>query len=255
MSGPDGAEPDVVARILAADPGHAAAIVVAMPWERGRAVLARIGPREVARLLVGARGDRVPDLVATIAPQQLPQVLANLDVMRIAALVPLLPMEAAVRVVQNMTPTAAADLLLALPTHQRLALQQALPPPAAPDGGGGSDYARRVEEAVRRVTGTATWRDPRAGTLMTEVFGRSVQVSVRDAPRAPLVGTELHAIAAATDWRQISGLLVMTNSPLDPGLAAAAREVRGRGYLIEVLQWQDERDEGALKRVLVRLIR
>ncbi len=255
MSGPDGDEPDVVARIVAADPGHAAAIVVAMPWERGRAVLASIDPRDVARMLVGARADRVPDLVATIAPEQLPQVLANLDVMRIAALVPLLPMEGAVRVVQNMSPTAAAELLMALPTHQRLALQQALPPPAEPGSGGGGDYARRVEEAVRRVAGTATWRDPRAGTLVTEVFGRSVQVSVRDAPEAAFTGPDLHAIAAATDWRQISGLLVMTNSPLDPGLAAAAREVRGHGYLVEVLQWQDDRDEGALKRVLVRLIR
>jgi hypothetical protein len=243
---------DVVARILAADAGHAAAIVLAMPGEQTRAALAALGPREVSRLLLGARADRVPDLVGNIAADLLPAVLAQLQVVQVAGLVPLLGMEAAVRVVRSLQPAAAAELLLALPTHQRVALQGALPqpPPAQVSDG---DYPRRVEEAVRRIAGRTSWLDARAGILVTEIFGRPVQVTARDAPDTSLTSTDLHGLVAAADWRNVSGLVVMTNGPLDYGLGAGVREARARGYLVDVVRWQDNRDDGVLKRALVRL--
>ena len=248
MTEPD----DVVARIRAADAGHASAFVLAMPWEQRLAALATLGPREVARLLVGARADRVPDLVASIAPDLLTAVLAQLPAVQVAGLVPLLGMEAAVRVVQSLSPRAAAELLLALPTHQRAALRGALPPPPPPQVSD-RDYHGRVEEAVRRTAGRASWLDARAGTLLTEIFGRQVQVTARDAPQTSLTTTELHSLVATADWRQVGGLVVMTNSELDLGLGAGVREARARGYLVDVVRWQDERDDGVLKRALVRL--
>jgi hypothetical protein len=242
---------NIVARIVAADAGHAAAIVLGLPWEQTRAALGALGPREVARLVVGARADRVPDLVDHIAPGMLPAVLAHLSVAQVGQLVPLLSMELAVRVVQHMAPPAAAELLLALPTHQRLALQEWLPHPAAEGGDG--DYPLRVEQAVRRIAGRVSWLDPRSGTLLTEVFGRRVVVVARDLPSGTLHGSDLHTVVVATDWRHIAGLVVMTNATFDASVGDSLREARQRGYLVEALQWQDDRDDGLLKRVLVRL--
>jgi hypothetical protein len=240
---------DVVSRIVDAEPGHAAAIVLALPPVQGRAVLAALGPREVARLLIGARADRVPDLVDAVAPEHLSPILAHLQVVHVAALVPLLSNHAAVRVVQSMSPAAAAELLLALPAHQRLALQPALPQPSL---AGGDDYARRVDGAVRRVVGQAIWIAAPAGSLLTEIFGRSIQITARDSRLGPFGAAELQSLVAATDWRRVAGLLVLSDV-LDSGLLAGVRDARSHGYLVETLQWQDERDDGVLKRALVRL--
>jgi hypothetical protein len=244
-------EPDeVVPRIQAADAGHAAAIVLGLPWPQTRAVLVALGPREVARLLVGARADRVPDLVEHTSPGLLPRVLTHLDAVRVAQLISLLPMELAVRVVQSLSPSAAAELLLTLPTHQRLALQAALPSTPAPPGPG--EYARAAEQALRRSAERLTWLDPGSGSLIAELFGRTVQVVVWDAPDTQFTAAHLHAVAAAVDWRRVNALLVMTNAGLDSGVGAAVRDARQHGFVIDTLIWHDERDDGQLKRALVR---
>jgi hypothetical protein len=242
---------DIVARIVAADAGHAAALVLALPWQQTRAVLAALGPREVARLLSGARADRIPDLVTHISPGLLSAVLAQLTVADIAQLVPLLPMDLATRMVQHMPAATGAELLLVLPTHQRLALQDALPR-HAPEGEE-SEYPRRVEQAVRQICGRVLWSDLVTGSLLTEVFGRPVLVVAIDRSGSRFTASDLRGVVAGTDWRHIAGLVVTTNASVDPDVGAALREARQHGFLVEAVAWQDERDDGVLKRILVRL--
>lgn len=247
MAAPD----DVIARIVAAKAGDAAAMVLAMHWQQSRTVLAALGPREVARLLRGVRADRVSDLMAQVPPGLLPAVLAQLALPEIAQLLPLLAMDGAVRVVQSLPPQVAAELLVMLPTAQRMALQSALPPapPAGPAGG----YGSLVEQAVRRSVGQASWADPQRRSLVTEVFGRAVQVVAWDRPGGSFGPAELQAAIGATDWRHATVLAVVTNATLEPTLPAAVREARVAGHTLEPVQWVDERDDGVLKRTLVRL--
>jgi MgtE intracellular N domain len=241
---------EVLARIVAAPAADAAALVLDMPRPQTRAVLAALGPRETARLLRGVRADRVAELVNHIAPGALPGVLAQLSVSDIAELVPWVPVEMAVHLVTHLPPETVADLLLALPTQQRTVLQRLLPAAAA--AGPTGRYQSEAEQALRRATGGVAQRDQR-GALRTEVFGRPIQVIVRDRPGAAFGPPDLHAAIGATDWRNSAGLLVLTNATLEPALGAELREARQHGYVVEALQWQDERDDGALKRILVRL--
>jgi hypothetical protein len=241
---------EVLARIAAAPAADAAALVLDLPWPQARAVLAALGPREAARLLRGVRADRVAELLNHIAPGALPGVLAQLSVPDMAELVPLVPVEMAVHVVTHLPPEIAADLLLALPTQQRTVLQRLLPTPAGTGPTG--RYQSEAEQALRRATGGVPQRDQR-GALWTEVFGRPIQVIVQDRPGALFGPQDLHAAMGATDWRTSTGLLVLTNATLEPALGAQLREARQHGYVVEALQWLDERDDGALKRILVRL--
>jgi hypothetical protein len=95
--------------------------------------------------------------------------------------------------------------------------------------------------------------DPRVGSLLTEVFGRPVQILVKDRPAGSFANADLRGAIGATDWRRIAGLVIVTNAVLDPGLPAALRDARQHGFVVEVVHWEDERDDGALKRTLVRL--
>jgi hypothetical protein len=241
---------DVIARIVAAKAADAAAMVLALHWQQSRTVLAALGPREVARLLRGVRADRVAELMAQIPPGLLPAVLAQLALPDIAQLVPLLAMDGAVRVVQSLSPADAAELVLMLPTAHRMALQAAVP--SAPVVGSGG-YASLVEQAVRRNVGQATWADSHRRSLVTEVFGRSVQVVAWDRPGGSFGPGDLQAAIGATDLRPGAVLVVLTNATLEPTLPGAVREARAAGYTVEPMQWIDERDDGALKRTLVRL--
>jgi len=239
---------DLIDRILRAPAGDAAAMVLDLPPPVIPAVLDALGPREVARLLLGVREDRVHELLAYIPPALLSPTLAQLSVPQLAELVPLVRVESAVRLVSHLDPDTASALLLALPTQYRQVLRDRLPPPTIP-----SDYQQRAEQAVRRATGQATPLDPRGTTLLTEVFGRPIRVIIRDRPGGTFGPADLVAALGATDWRRVAGVVVLTNAALDPGLAGAVRDARRQGYVVEVAAWQDERDDGMLKRILVRL--
>ena len=115
------------------------------------------------------------------------------------------------------------------------------------------DYLTMVEQAVRRVAGSVAWVDPRTGSLLAQVFGRPVLV-VASRPRGSVLTAEqFNRVAAATDWRLVAGLVVLSELPPDPDVGAVVREARQRGFAVDAVQWQDERDDGVLKRVLVRL--
>jgi hypothetical protein len=188
---------------------------------------------------VGSDDDELLAELKSVAPREAAEILS------------MLPMEQAVRLVQRLAPPAIAELLLALPTPERIALQEALGP--LPGAVTGSDYHRAAEASLGRVATSVTWLAPRVGILMVDVFGRAVQVALRDRPGQALGPPDVHAAVVGVDWRRARGLVVLTNARLDPGLGAALREFHQRGYRVEVVSWHDDRDDGALKRALVRL--
>jgi hypothetical protein len=237
---------DLLDRIVWAPADDAAAMVLDLPPSIIPTVLDALGPREVARMLLGVRADRVDELFTYVPPTLLPAALAQLSVPQLAELVPLVTVESAVRLVTHLAPETASALLLELPTQYRQVLRDRLPP--AP-----SDYQNRAAQAVRRATGHVASIDPRGAALVTEVFGRPIQVVIRDRPGATFSVADLTAAIGATDWRRVAGVVVVTNAVLEPGLAGALREARQRGYVVEVVAWQDERDDGQLKRTFVRL--
>lgn len=236
---------DLLDRIVQAPAGEAAAMVLGLPPSIIPTALDALGPREVARMLLGVRADRLDEFLAYIPSPVLSSALAQLSVPQLAELVPLVQFESAVRLLAHLDPDTASALLLELPTQYRQVLRDRLPPPTP------SDYQQRAELAVQRATGQLMSLGPGA-PLVTEVFGRPVQVIIRDRPGATFGPNDLVAALGAADWRRVVGVVVLTNAALDPGLAAAVREARGRGYLVEVVAWQDERDDGMLKRTLVR---
>jgi hypothetical protein len=80
-----------------------------------------------------------------------------------------------------------------------------------------------------------------------------VLVVAIDRSGSRFTASDLRGVVAGTDWRHIAGLVVTTNASVDPDVGAALREARQHGFLVEAVAWQDERDDGVLKRILVRL--
>jgi hypothetical protein len=245
---------DVIARIMSAGAMEAANMLLTLPASQWRAVVVAIGPAQAARLLVNARVDRMADLVTNIGFDLLPAVLAQLSMRQLADVISELPFELALRVAEQLPPSLRAELLLALPTQQRVALQAALPPPPGPQEGA-EEYLRQVEASLARIASSVSWLDRAAGALVVEVFGRPIQVLVRYRVTGSLPEEELHAVVRAVDWRQAGALILVTNVNASPALMAAQRELVRLGYPLDVLTWLDERNDGELKRTLVRLSR
>jgi hypothetical protein len=172
---------------------------------------------------------------------------------QLADVVTVLPIDVAVRLVRDMSPRAAADLLLEIPTQRRASLQDAMTP-SRPDEFAATVYQRQAEESILRIATRASWLDQEAGSLLSEVFGRTVQVMIRYRPDPVFTEVDLHAAAQAADWRRIVGLVVLTNAAPTPGVAVLIRELRAVGHVVDVVPWIDDRDDGSFKRALVRLV-
>ncbi len=243
---------DLVAMITSAGANQAASTLLNLPAHQIRAVMAELSPGEVARLLIGARHDRKADLLAIIGTDRMPAVLSRLTVHQLADVISVLPIEFAIALVRDMSPRTAADLLLEMPSQQRAMLQQAMAP-RRPDQFAATVYQRQAVESVLRIATRVSWLDQASGHLLTEVFGRTVQVTIRYRTDSVFTENDLHAAEASPDWLRISGLLVLTNATPVAGLAAMLRDLRQRGRAVELVPWVDDRDDGAFKRALVRL--
>ena len=238
---------------MSANANQAASMLLGMPTVQIRAVVNELGPAEVARVVVGAHPDRKADLLGVIGSDQMPAVLSRLTVHQLADVVTVLPIDVAVRLVRDMSPRAAADLLLEIPTQRRASLQDAMAP-SRPDEFAATVYQRQAEESILRIATRASWLDQAAGSLLSEVFGRTVQVMIRYRPDPVFTEVDLHAAAQAADWRRIVGLVVLTNAAPTPGVAVLIRDLRAVGHVVDVVPWIDDRDDGSFKRALVRLV-
>jgi hypothetical protein len=213
----------------------------------------------VARVLTGIRVDRIAEALTRIDADLMPAVLAQLSAVQVAEMISYVPMSLALWVVQQLPRQAVADVLLVLPSQWRVPLQEALEASptatATPTEGPTNKYFEAAGAAVRRMSSNVSWLDPRVGTLVTELFGRPVQVTLRDRPDGIFAADDMRAAAGGVDWRRMSALLVLTNASLDPSLGAASRDLAQRGYIVEIVVWGDDRDDGVLKRALVRFLR
>jgi MgtE intracellular N domain len=243
---------DVITQIMSASANHAANMLLGMSTVQIRAVMNDLGPADVARVVVGAHPDRKAGLLGIIASDQMPAVLSRLTVHQLAEVVTVLPIDVAVRLVRDMSPRAAADLLLEIPTQRRAALQEAMTP-SRTDEFAATVYQRQAEESILRIATRVSWLDQSTGSLLSEVFGRTVQVMIRYRPDSAFTEVDLHAAAQTADWRRIVGLVVLVNATPSPGVAVLIRDLRAMGQLIEVVPWVDDRDDGSFKRALVRL--
>jgi hypothetical protein len=243
---------DFIAQIVSAKANHAANMVLSMPWVQIQAVMGDLGPSEVARVLVGAHPDRKADLIGVIGSDRIPAVLSRLTVHQLADMVSVLAIEVAVALVRDMSPRAAADLLLEIPTQRRVALQEAMTP-TRPDEFAATVSQRQAEESILRIATRVSWLDQSAGSLLAEVFGRTVQVMVRYRPDAAFTEVDLHGAAKAADWRRIVGLVVLTNAKPATGIPSVIRELRIMGRSADVVSWLDNGDDGSFKRALVQL--
>ena len=235
---------------MSANANQAASMLLGMPTVQIRAVVNELGPAEVARVVVGAHPDRKADLLGVIGSDQMPAVLSRLTVHQLADVVTVLPIDVAVRLVRDMSPRAAADLLLEIPTQRRASLQDAMAP-SRPDEFAATVYQRQAEESILRIATRASWLDQAAGSLLSEVFGRTVQVMIRyrripysrrstftRRPRRPTGGASLDS------WS-------LTNAAPTPGVAVLIRDLRAVGHVVDVVPWIDDRDDGSFKRALV----
>src|SRR5690606_32671822 len=75
---------DLLDRIARAPAGDAAAMVLDLPPPIIPTVLDALGPREVARMLLGVRADRVEELFSYVPPALLSAALAQLSVDQLA---------------------------------------------------------------------------------------------------------------------------------------------------------------------------
>jgi Mg/Co/Ni transporter MgtE len=243
---------DVIAQIVSARANHAANMLLSMHAVQIRAVLNDLGPSEVARVLVGAHPDRKADLIGVIGTDRIPEVLSRLTVHQLADMVAVLPIEVAVALVRDMSPRAAADLLLEIPTQRRVVLQEAMAP-SRPDEFTATVYQRQAQESILRIATRVSWLDQSAGSLLTEVFGRTVQVMIRYRPDAAFTEVDLNAAAQTADWRRIVGLVVLTNAKPATGVLSLIRDLRATGRPTVVVSWVDDGDDGSFKRALVQL--
>ena len=85
------------------------------------------------------------------------------------------------------------------------------------------------------------------------MLGSRLLVHARAAGTGPLDAEELHRLVLDADWMTLDGMLVLTEGVPTERAAAYVAAVRTAGYRLELLRWADARDDGLLKRALVRL--
>jgi len=146
----------------------------------------------------------------------------------------------------------AAGLIAELPAERQRRLEDLLPPDQFVELASAL-YERRATEAIVRSAERTTRLDDRTGDLRAELFGRVVQIAVRYVAGASLTGPDVAAAASNARWREIAGLLVLTNAEPAETARTQVAEFRRAGISIEVIRWFDTRDDGAFKRSLVRL--
>jgi hypothetical protein len=244
--------PQVIALLKASEPSQAAVTLLTFPVERIDALLALMQPADVAGMLAGSTAAQKRQLLAAMTTEKALLVLHELAA------------EHAANALAAMPAPRAASLLSAAPTRQARRILSELSETTrsefgalmAPDRAAelfSAFYEQRVIDSVVRMT-TAVSRLPCSTCdLMVAVLRRAIHVAVRYHGQAALVDHDIEAVATAADWNRIAGLVMVTDAELTDAALHYGYSVRSAGYAFELLRWTGERDDGALKRALVRL--
>ena len=242
----------VVALLKSATPAQAVGTLLSMTADRIAILLTEMEPAHIARLLLAAKADQKAGLFAAIPAERAPLVLQELSMPQFADFLSGIPTQTAAQLLLAGPPRWAADVLTELPAEIRARLQ-AMMTGDQPEELSTAVYERGVADSIVRIAARVSWFDQRTCDLLAEVFGRIVHVAVRYRARDSLTDTEIHEAATRANWRDIAGLVVVTNLALADSAAGHARAICRTGRALELLRWIDEQDDGALKRVLVRL--
>jgi hypothetical protein len=242
----------VVAMLLASKPAQATTALLAMTPNRIRTLLGELPAANLGRMVHAAGARDKATLVATLSPSQLRDALSDLSAMHLVQILTDLPPELGWAVLRDVPARAAAGLIVELPAERQRRLEDLLPPDKSAELTSAL-YERRVTEAIVRSVERTTRLDDRTGDLRAELFGRVVQIAVRYVAGVTLTGPDVAAAASNAKWREIAGLLVLTNAESAETARTQVSEFCRAGTPIEVVTWLDTRDDGAFKRSLVRL--
>jgi hypothetical protein len=125
-------------------------------------------------------------------------------------------------------------------------------------------YEDVIHQALLRIGVTVT-REPKIGDssadfLVETAEGKSALVEVKRRSYGPLTLLDVknatrQASAIAEGLDTAAGILVITNAPLSGSVQALNVERRDGKRPVEVISWNDERDDALLGRALVRVAR
>jgi hypothetical protein len=242
--------PQVIALLQAMPAAAAAGVLVAMPADHVEVLLAELPPAALARLLPAVEPDQRADLVAATPAGRLPAMLRALSLDDAAALLGVLDAGEAARLLGALPPEARPQLVSALPEATRRSVYAAMSTTGAGELAS-AVYERRAVAALARIATVRSRPAPRAA--VTDVLGSRLLVHVRPAGPGPLDAEELHELVLAADWSELDAVLVVAEQTPTDRAAAHAGTIRACGYRLELLRWVDDRDDGLLKRALVRV--
>jgi hypothetical protein len=245
---------ELLTTLKSVDPARGVDKLLAMPPSQANAMLRALTVYDVVRCLNGAHAHNKPGLLAILGPQVARAALDRMPSHQVVDFVLSLPIVVAADLLRGMPSAATATLLLEMPTKPRAALQEILDVDSSPEAAA-ANYRQAAELSVARIVAGAVSVETAPNDLYAEVIGRSILIAIRFHSEAPFAEDEVRAAASGVNWQRVSGTVVMTNAEMTEGVGAVLRDLRQHGLPTEVVRWVDQRDDGALKRAMIRLFR
>ncbi len=240
----------VIAMLKAARPAQALGILSAMPFDRVTHVTTSIEPADLTAMMLALPPDQQVELLTMIPAERRLLIFSRLSMRQFADLLPVVTPDIAAQMLADVSTATAAELLSDMPPNAAARLL-----PLLPRGNTvvQTMYELRARESIVRAARNVSWLDQSSCDLAADVFGRRVQVAIRFLPDPFPVHVDVDRAASHADWRTIDGMLVVTN--VRPGELALlqVKHQQQAGRRLELVHWVDQRDDGLLKRALVRL--
>lgn len=202
----------VVAMILATNPSGAAKILLGMTPDRLSMLLTEIPPANLGQIVSAASARDKSTLIANLSPTQRWAALSTLTTTGVARLLVALPPELAWTILGDVRPEIAASIFAELPSELRLRLENGQPPDLLPEFAAAL-YRRAAVDTIVRTASHTAWLDERAGDVMAEVLGKSIQISVRYRSSFALEGADILTEARRARWDKIAGQFTNKKAP------------------------------------------
>lgn len=236
-----------------AGPREAVRILRSVPPERVSVLLTEMETAEVARLIVAAGGDQTADMLRSVPAERFAPIIRCMSMRELANLVGAVPPELAARCLEAVTARAAVEVISELPEPDQARLVDLI---EAQHRGDVSQalYERNAQESVVRIATRVSWLNQATCDLLAVAMNQTFQVAVRHRRVPPFTLDDIDSVLSTAAWATIAGLIVLTNVPPDTNADQRLRQVRSSGRLVDVLRWTDRRDDGTLKRTIVRMV-
>jgi MgtE intracellular N domain len=240
----------VIAMLKAAKPAQAFGVLSSMPIDRITHVMTSMEPADLTAMLLALRPRQQVEFLAMIPPERRPLIFSRLSMGQFADLLPAVTPEIAAQMLADVSTAAAAELLSDMPPNAAARLVPLLPRGSAVVQ---AMYEIQARESVVRAAPNVSWLDQGSRDLAADVFGRRVQVAIRFLPETSSMPVDVDRAVGHADWGSIAGMLIVTNlRPGEPALLQVKHQQQA-GRPVELVRWLDQRDDGVLKRALVRL--